>query len=251
MVLTNTAQELHSHFAAEHTSAAKPAIIQRQRACANLLTKTIKQAGRATHARRFPASSARANPALCARQAQRGHGGTGRPRRPHHHATGGRTRSLSARQRLHRPGPLAGLRPATRLVNLQAFPAPALRQATHFVEIRKQLFHQRKKTARLGRGHESPPVRSNNGNPNCSSACLSVRLTAGWVMLIRRAAPLTLPVTITALKTSMWRRRIDGRPLNFPRCRAPAAPWPCGTRQRLRGLHCPACGTLRANTCCV
>ena len=126
-----------------------------------------------------------------------------------------------------------------------------LRQATHFVEIRKQLFHQRKKTARLGRGHESPPVRSNNGNPNCSSACLSVRLTAGWVMLIKRAAPLKLPVTITALKTSMWRRRIDGRPLNFPRCRAPAAPWPCGIRHRLRGLHCPACGTLRANTCCV
>ena len=251
MVLTNTAQELHSHFAAEHTSAAKPAIIQRQRACANVLAKTIKQTGRATHARRLPASSARANPALCARQAQRGHGGTGRPRRPHHHATGSKTRSLSARQRLHRPGPLAGLRPATRLANLQAFPAPAPAQSDALRRDQKTAFPPAEKTARLGRGHESPPARSNNGNPNCSSACLSVRPTAGRVLLIKRAAPLKLPVTITALKTSMWRRRIDGRPLNFPRCRARAAPWPCGIRHRLRGLHCPACGTLRANTCCV
>jgi hypothetical protein len=30
------------------------------------------------------------------------------------------------------------------------------------------------------------------------------------VTLIRRAAPLTLPVSMTALKTSMWRRRMGG-----------------------------------------
>lgn len=54
-------------------------------------------------------------------------------------------------------------------------------------------------------------MRWKSGKPNCSSACARMRLTAGWVTLMSREAALTLPVSITALKTSMWRKRMAKR----------------------------------------
>lgn len=68
-------------------------------------------------------------------------------------------------------------------------------------------------------GCSRPPTRWNSAKPSCSSACCSVRLTAGWVTLIMRAAALTLPVSMMALKTSIWRNRMAGHPTLGPMLR--------------------------------
>ena len=66
-------------------------------------------------------------------------------------------------------------------------------------------------------GVSRPLLRWNNAKPSCSSACCKVRLTAGCEMLIKRAAALTLPVCMTALKTSIWRSRIVFYPCSVRR----------------------------------
>ena len=52
-------------------------------------------------------------------------------------------------------------------------------------------------------GVNRPLTRWKSANPSWISACCKVRLTAGCVMLISRAAALTLPVSMIALNTSM------------------------------------------------
>jgi hypothetical protein len=62
------------------------------------------------------------------------------------------------------------------------------RQALHLVELLEQFLDVREQRQGLVRRREPPRARWNSAKPSCSSACCSVRLTAGCVTLISRAA---------------------------------------------------------------
>ncbi|VEB44983.1 Uncharacterised protein [Chromobacterium violaceum] len=58
-------------------------------------------------------------------------------------------------------------------------------------------------------GRSRPWPRSNSAMPSNCSQRASSRLTVGWDVCSKRAAPLTLPQVITARNTSIWRKLMD------------------------------------------